>query len=207
MSAFAIPALTYALDLAGTAVFAVSGALAAARQRLDLLGVLVVGLVTAVGGGTLRDLLLDRQPIVWLADPAYLLAVAAGCLASLFWRRGGLLAQRALLVADAIGLALFTLIGAEVALAQQLPLPSVLIVAAMTGAAGGLLRDVLCNEVPLVLRQDLYATAALLGAATLLVLRVAGIAAPLDTLFAAAVVLAVRLGALRWHWHLPRWQH
>lgn len=195
--------LLYALDLAGTAVFAVSGALAAGRKSMDLLGVFVIGLVTAVGGGTLRDVLLDRHPLVWIADPAYLGAVAGGCLATVAWSRFAAVPTRALLVADAIGLALFTLIGADVAIAQGLSVPIVLIVAAMTGAAGGLLRDVLCAELPLVLQKDIYATAALLGAGTLLALRAGGVAAPFDALLAMAVVLGIRLAAIRWQWNLP----
>jgi uncharacterized membrane protein YeiH len=147
-------------------VFAASGALAAGRKSFDWIGVGVIAVVTAIGGGTLRDLLLDRHPIFWIADTTYLWVVLAAAVATLLYVRRRRPPNGSLLVADALGLALFTISGAQVAEAQGLPALIVVTMGAITGAAGGVLRDVLCNEVPLLFgRATLYATAAIAGAA------------------------------------------
>lgn len=197
------------LDLFGTAVFAITGALAGGRRRMDLFGILVVAAVTAVGGGTVRDLLLDRHPVFWIADLRYLGVIAtAGTLTfayTSFFRPP----RQALEVADAFGLAVFTVVGAQVALAAEVALPVVVLMSATTATVGGMVRDVLCGETPLILRREIYATAALAGGVLYLVLRQvllpAGIALP-DAFAAAgtiAFVFALRLAALRWHLHLP----
>ena len=196
------------LDLLGVAVFAVSGALLAGRRSLDLLGVFVIAALTAVGGGTLRDVLLDRHPIFWLREPEYLaviaLATAGTVLYGRFWRpaRTATL-ERGLLVADALGLGLFTISGAQIAERVGLPGPSIVLMGAMTGAAGGVLRDVLCAEIPLVLRRDIYATAAIAGAATYVVLERLGLAVDVAAPAGAAVVVALRLAAIFADLHLP----
>jgi len=159
----------YSLDLAGVAVFAVSGALAAGRKSLDLMGVFVIAVVTAIGGGTLRDLLLDRHPIFWIADPAYLVVISIAAVATLIYVRLRRAPRRSLLIADALGLGVFTVLGARVAQAAGLNWLIVMLMGTMTGVAGGMLRDVLSAEVPLILRRDLYATAALAGAGVYLV--------------------------------------
>ena len=156
--------LLYVLDLAGVAVFAVSGALAAGRKRMDLLGVIVIAFVTAIGGGTIRDLLLARHPIFWLQDTTYLAVIIATAVATPLYVRFRGAPGKTLLVADALGLAVFTVIGAQIAERENLPGIIVAMVAAITGAAGGVVRDVLCTEVPVILREDIYATAALAGA-------------------------------------------
>src|SRR5918993_686528 len=159
------------LDLVGIGVFAVSGALAAGRKRLDLLGVFVLASVTAIGGGTIRDLLLDRHPIFWLSDATFLgVIVAAGpvTFAYVQWRRPPL---ASLLVADALGLALFSVAGAQIAEAAGLPAVSVVVLGTMTGVGGGVIRDVLSAEVPLVLRRgNLYASTVIVGVAGYLML-------------------------------------
>ena len=145
--------LLYVLDLIGVAVFAISGALAAGRKRLDLIGVVVLGLVTAIGGGTIRDLLLDRHPIFWLADPAYLVVIVGAALLTVPYVRWRPPPRAALLVADALGLAMFSVAGAQIAERAGLPAPAGVVLGTITGAAGGAVRDVLSAEVPLVLRR------------------------------------------------------
>lgn len=154
----------HALDYIGAAVFAVSGALAAGRRRLDLLGVVVLALVTAVGGGTIRDVLLARHPIFWLADQWYLVVIAAAALATVAYTRWRRPPRGSLLVADGLGLALFSMAGAQIAESRGFPILSGVTLGTVTGVAGGAVRDILCAEIPLVLRRgNLYASAAIAG--------------------------------------------
>lgn len=193
-----------AFDLAGVAVFATSGALAAGRRSLDLFGVFIIAAVTAVGGGTTRDLLLDRQPIFWLQNPAYLATIAAAAaLTVLVVRRRGALPvpPRVLLLADALGLALFTITGTRIASQAGVPAPSAALLGMMTGALGGVFRDVLCGEVPMILRRDLYATAALAGSLAYLVAQ--SLPRPWPSLLGLAAVLLLRGLAIFRGWRLP----
>ncbi|NET53437.1 MAG: trimeric intracellular cation channel family protein, partial [Merismopedia sp. SIO2A8] len=140
----------YSLELVGVMVFAMSGALAAGRKQLDLLGVVVVAVVTAIGGGTLRDVLLDRHPVFWLHDPIYLNITLGSALLAVVYTKFFSPPYRALLIADALGLALFSISGAQIA--EQATLPSIIIVltGTMTGTAGGVLRDILLADIPVI---------------------------------------------------------
>jgi uncharacterized membrane protein YeiH len=196
--------ILYVLDLAGVAVFAVSGAIAAGRKRLDLLGVAVTATVTAIGGGTIRDVLLDRHPVFWIKDPTYLMVILSAAALTLLYARFREPPRLSLLVADALGLALFTISGARVAEERELPGIIVVVMGTITGAAGGLLRDILSAEVPLVLRQsDLYATAAIVGATAYLVLQAAGIERVPAALVGMVAVAALRMAAIWWRLRLP----
>lgn len=196
--------LLYVLDLIGVGVFAITGALAAGRKRLDLIGVLVLALVTAIGGGTIRDLLLGRHPIVWLADPAYLIVIVASAfmtMAYVRWRRPP---EAALLVADALGLALFSVAGAQIAQRAGLPAGSGVALGTITGAAGGVLRDVLTAEIPLVFKPGaLYASAAIAGTSGYFILDALGVPRATAALIGMAVVAVVRLAAMWWGLKLP----
>lgn len=186
------------LDLLGVAVFAMSGALAAGRKRLDLLGVVVLALVTAIGGGTLRDLLLDRHPIFWLADGVYLQVITATALGTVLLARHRRPPESLLLYADAAGLALFSLAGAQVAQRAGMPPLAGVCLGTVTGAAGGALRDVLCAEVPHVLRKgNLYASAAIAGTGSYFLLEAAGVDRFTAMLLGMAVVVVVRVVAIR----------
>lgn len=198
--------LLYSLDLIGVAVFAVSGALAAGRKSLDLIGVVVVSLVTAVGGGTIRDVFLARHPIFWLSDPAYVLVITGSALLTVLYARRSRHAppESALLIADALGLALFSVSGAQVAQAAGLPALSGVVLGTVTGAAGGVVRDVLLNDVPHVLRPGtLYATAAIAGTSIYFALGALGVARPWSSLGGMIVVAAVRLASIAWEIKLP----
>ena len=152
--------ILHILDLIGIAVFAISGALAAGRRRLDLIGVVVLAAVTAIGGGTIRDVLLERRPIFWLVDPSYLTVIVLSALGTLLYTRWARVPWQTLAVADALGLALFSVAGAQIAEKAGLPAGACVLLGAVTGAAGGVIRDVLTAQIPMVLqRGSLYATA------------------------------------------------
>ena len=203
-----IVSLLLILDLIGVAVFAVSGALVAGRKRMDLLGVLVLAMATAVGGGTLRDLLLNREPIFWLEHAVYFWVIGGAALATVLVARvarPSLRAlMRALLVADALGLALFSISGARIAEGEGMPAVAIVLLGTMTGSAGGAIRDVLANDVPLVLRPgELYASAAMAGIAVYLIVARLGAPSPSATLAGMGVVAALRLAAIWWRLSLP----
>jgi uncharacterized membrane protein YeiH len=196
--------LLHTLDLIGVAVFSVSGALAAGRKRLDLLGVIVLGLVTAVGGGTIRDLLLDRHPIFWLADSAYLAVIVGSALLTVAYVRWRPPPAVALLYADALGLALFSVAGAQIAERSGLPAISGIVLGTVTGAAGGVVRDVLSAEIPLILRPgNLYASAAILGTGGYFALVAAGVPRAWATWAGKILVSALRLATIAWGLPLP----
>ncbi|GAC1651859.1 MAG: trimeric intracellular cation channel family protein [Gemmatimonadaceae bacterium] len=197
--------LRYALDLLGIAVFAVSGALAAGRKQLDLLGVVVLALVTAIGGGTIRDVLLARYPLFWLTDPTYLLVILVAALATVGVARLWPVPERSLLIADGLGLALFSVAGAQIAEQAGLPTPGVVLLGTVTGVAGGAVRDVLSGEIPVVLRRgNLYASAAIVGTAVYRGLEALDIDRTRATLAGMAVVAALRFAAIAWRLTLPQ---
>lgn len=195
--------LLYILDLLGVAVFAASGALAGIFAGLDLLGVLVLASITAVGGGTIRDVLLGRHPIFWVKDSGPLVTILGATAFTVVWVQLLPVPRDALVVADAFGLALFAISGAQVAeRANCRPLVT-LLMGTLTGAGGGVVRDVLSAKVPLILRQDIYATAAIAGIALYLALR--ALKVPTAGAFVAGVVAvaAVRLVSIAYHLQLP----
>ncbi|HEX6587853.1 MAG TPA: trimeric intracellular cation channel family protein [Longimicrobiales bacterium] len=196
--------LTQLLDFLGVAVFAISGALAAGRKHLDLLGVVVIATVTAIGGGTTRDLLLDRT-IFWISQPVYVWVILLATLLTIVWTRRFHPPERALAIADALGLALFAISGAQIA--ERLGLPGVVcvIMGTITGVAGGVIRDVLTNDIPMVLRRgQIYATAAIAGISVYLLLQVfAGVHPATAALLGMFTIAALRISAIVWNWTLP----
>lgn len=195
--------MLYVLDIFGTAVFAVSGALAAGRKQMDLFGAVVLAVVTAVGGGTFRDLVLGATPVFWIRDPWYLGTATAAALITFGAARITRVPAVGLQLADAVGLATFTVIGTQAALGHAVSPAVAVLMGVMTGVLGGMVRDVLAGEVPLVLRREIYATASLCGAVVLVGLQAVGTANHLAVPVAAAVTLALRLVALRWKLSLP----
>ncbi|TYP95050.1 putative membrane protein YeiH [Fodinibius salinus] len=198
--------LLYLLDLFGVGVFAISGALAAGRKSLDLLGVVIIAVVTAVGGGTTRDLLLDRHPVFWIADPLYLSVIIIAALLTIWYTRHKEPPQKFLLLADALGLAVFTITGAQITQTVVSNDVIIVIMAAITGTVGGLIRDVLSNEIPLIMQRDIYATAALAGATAYLLLQLTGWASSLVIILSMGIVIGLRLAAIQWNLHLPRFK-
>jgi len=194
--------LAYVITMSAVAVSAITGVLEAGRKPIDLFGVVLVALTSALGGGTIRDLLLER-PVFWVADQTYLAAAVAAGVATFMLVRLVRLPANLFLVPDALGLALFTVIGTQVALANGAPWFVASFLGVVTGVFGGVLRDILCNEVPLVFAGELYATASWAGAMVFIGLLQAGIAGSVASLLAMAVLFLTRIAAIHWHLTLP----
>jgi uncharacterized membrane protein YeiH len=194
----------YLLDLIGTAAFAASGAWAGVRRQMDLFGVLVLGMVTAIGGGTLRDLLLGDLPPFSLKDETYLYLSILVALAVFFGHRRFSRLEQPLLYFDAVGLGTFVVIGTSKALAYNLGFIGAVMMGVMTATAGGMLRDVLSGQVPLILRREIYASACIAGGTLLVILDRTPMSEPLAATLAAAAVILVRLLAIRKNWALPK---
>ncbi|MFK0043724.1 trimeric intracellular cation channel family protein [Streptomyces sp. NPDC090741] len=199
--------MLHALYLLGIAAFAASGVLAAHRANMDPFGGLVLAFAAAISGGTLRDLILDRHPLYWTRDWILLVVIASVAVATMLHLRRRELPQRALVVVDAVGLAVVTVIGARAAIDAHVTPVAVLILAVLTGVTGEVVRDVLCGEFPpLLLREEVYATAALAGAACYLGLYWAGTADTLNIAVSAGLVFTLRMAAVFRDLHLPRLQ-
>ncbi|MBA4742857.1 MAG: trimeric intracellular cation channel family protein [Azoarcus sp.] len=194
--------ILYGVGLAAVMVNAASGVLEAGRKPFDLFGMVVVALAAALGGGSLRDVLLDRK-VFWIDDPAYLIAAIVTGLATFALVRLVRLPARLFLLPDAVGLALFTVIGTQAALEVGAHWLVASLMGVITGVFGGILRDMLCNEVPLVFSGELYATASWAGALLLVGLVAAGVSMGWAALAGGAAVLVVRLCAIAFKWRLP----
>ena len=193
-----------ALDYASVFIFALTGALVASRAQLDIVGFVFIACLTAVGGGTIRDVLLNRDPVFWIANPAYI-AVAASAAILVF-----LLAHRlesrmqGIIWLDALALAVAVPAGVGVAMATGQSAAVIVIMGVSTGCFGGLMRDVVCNEIPLVLKQgELYVTCALTGALAAVGSQFAGLDVTTALLSCSVVTLALRAGSIRFGWRLP----
>jgi len=191
------------IDLAAVFVFSASGALVASRKQMDVVGFVLIGCITGFGGGSVRDLLLGRLPLFWLRAPDLVAAAALGAILVFFTAHLVESRFRALLWIDAVGLALYAVLGAEIALIAGAEPWAAVLLGTVTATAGGMLRDVICNELPLILRKEIYITAAAAGAAAYVALRLAPL--PRDAALGggAALALAIRALAIWRGWSLP----
>jgi uncharacterized membrane protein YeiH len=191
------------LDLLGIAVFAASGALVASRKQMDIVGFVLIGVITGFGGGTVRDLLLGRTPVFWLKAPELPAIAAATAVLVFFFAHRVESRFRALLWADAVGLALYAVLGAEIALVAGADPWAAVLLGTVTATAGGIIRDVVCNELPLILRKEIYITAAMAAAAAYVMLRLAPL--PRDVALTAGIAIGFGLrGVALWRgWSLP----
>jgi uncharacterized membrane protein YeiH len=196
--------LIYLLDLCAVAVCAITATLEARRRELDLFGVVVVAVIAGIGGGTVRDILLGRLPVYWVNDPIYVVVGMIAAMSTFFLSRRLAPPKNFFLIPDAVGLALFTVIGTSVAMGLQVHWFIAALMGVITGVFGGVIRDILCNEIPLIFRTDIYATASLIGALLLLALDYAGVRHEPAVLLAMMSTVMIRLAAIRWHIHLPR---
>ncbi len=193
------------LEHFGVFVSAVTGVLAARGKKIDLFGVLTLALVTAFGGGTARDVLVGDLPVAWLRGPGLLINATIAALLTFVIVRFRELPYRVLLVADAFALAFFTILGAQKGVAFQFSQPVAVLLGVVTGVAGGIARDVLTSEVPMVFRPEIrfYATASFCGAAAYVLLNDLGVGSSRATIVGAALVLALRLAGICWNLSLP----
>jgi uncharacterized membrane protein YeiH len=193
------------LFLIAAGIFAVTGVLAAAKQNMDVMSFIIIGVVTAIGGGTLRDLMLGVQPF-WLQHPAYLYVTSAAALATFFFERIFRATYKAFLYLDALATAVFTIIATERTLQLGFQPGIAVLMGVITGIGGGIVRDLLTGQPTILMRRELYMTPILIGGALYVVIRHAEILTPLQvSLLAIAIITAVRLGAIRWHWAFPDW--
>jgi uncharacterized membrane protein YeiH len=195
------------LDYAGVAVFAATGALAASRKHLDIIGFLFLASLTGIGGGTLRDLILGATPVFWVQNSAYLAVciltgVAIYFTAPLFEYR-----YRLLLWLDALGLSAYCVMGAALGLAAGAPPLAAIVTGMMTATFGGILRDVVSGEPSVLLRREIYVTAAVAGASVHVVMAIAGAPFELSIVVAVVCAFAIRGGALRYGWTMPGYRH
>lgn len=195
--------MLYFLDYFGVIVFAVTGVLAAAHKKLDLFGVLVIAFITALGGGTLRDVVLGAYPVSWVAQPVYLALTTGAALLTFILARFVTFPLRTLAVCDAIGLAFFTVLGTQKALLLGHAAAVSITMGIMTGVAGGVIRDIICNEIPLVFRKEIYATAALAGACVYVLAQHFSLSREMSMVLSMTTALAVRLAAIYRGWSLP----
>jgi len=194
----------YALDLIGTFAFAISGALAGVYKKMDLYGVIVLGMVTAVGGGTLRDLLIGRIPPFIFSDYSYLALSLVVALVVFYGHKLVERGQRLLLLMDALGLSTFNVIGVSVALDHDMGYPGAVLMGIMTATAGGMVRDLLRQEIPLVLTREIYASACLVGGVIFCILDALGLPRVADLMIAGLMVFMIRWFAIRRGWKLPK---
>lgn len=201
---------SFIVEMIGALACAISGIRLAALKRFDWFGAYIVGLVTALGGGTLRDAMLC-QPSFWVSDHrfflAYFIITAIAMLLVIVLSKQLVRRERMLLIFDAIGLAMFTVIGIEKALAKDCPMYTAICMGLITGAFGGVLRDILLNRVPLIFRKDIYAMASLLGGISYWLVTLAGGSPVACGMACLAVTVTVRMLAVRYSWHLPLLKH
>lgn len=200
-----LPAINFTtiFDIVGTFAFAISGIRLASAKRLDWFGAYLVGVFTAVGGGTIRDILLGTTPF-WMLHSSYMVVTFIALLYVVIFRKIIVRMQPTVFIFDAIGLGLFMVVGVDKTLAMGFPYWVAVIMGTITGAFGGLLRDVILNETPLICRQDIYAMACVFGAIIYtMLLRFVPLAADYAQIIGASSVILIRILATRYHWQLP----
>lgn len=192
----------YVLDLIGTLVFAISGVLTAIDKRFDLVGSIIIGTVTAIGGGTLRDVLIGNTPVGWMLDANYLMVIGAAVLLSYIFRQKIIRLRKGMFLFDTIGIGLFTILGLEKTLNIGLSIPIALIMGIVSAVFGGVIRDVLTNEIPLIFRKEIYATACLIGGIVYLLMLSVSDYNNLNMIISMSVVVIIRYLSVSKGWSL-----
>ena len=193
------------LDYAGTLVFAISGALAAMNHRFDPFGVVILALVTAIGGGTLRDVMIGNTPVGWMIHVEYLLIITLGAMIAMIFRDKINYLRKTIFLFDAIGLSIFTITGVEIGLDAQLHPIVCVILGTLSAAFGGVVRDILINEVPLIFHKEIYASLSLFGGLAFLILVKLGTPNVISVPLISALIVFFRVMAVRNNWVLPKW--
>nr|WP_298993197.1 trimeric intracellular cation channel family protein [uncultured Polaribacter sp.] len=196
--------LVYILDILGTLAFAISGALVASDQKLDLFGVIIIAFVTAVGGGMLRDVLINAHPINWIGDLNYLYVIFIAVFLTFLFKSKILPLSKTLFLFDTVGISVFTLLGLQKGLNFDLHPLIALIMGMISAVFGGVLRDVLTNKIPLIFEKEIYASACLAGGITYLLLKKTPITDNLNFIVSASVIITIRLIAVKFNLELPK---
>jgi uncharacterized membrane protein YeiH len=193
----------FLMDLLGTVAFAISGVLVAMDKRLDLFGVFIIAFVTAIGGGTLRDLLIGNTPVAWMLESTYIITIIGTVILAIVLREKLRYLRKSLFLFDTLGIGLYTMVGIEKGLNANLLPVMCIILGTITASFGGVIRDILCNEIPVIFRKEIYATACVLGGLSYFLLR----KLPLDDeyvyLASILIVIGIRLVAVKYKIALP----
>ncbi len=197
----------FIVDILGTLAFAIAGALSAMQKRLDPFGVLVLAFVTAVGGGTLRDIMIGNLPVVWLRNGTAAIVIFASALATMLFSHYLRHFNKLLFVFDALGLGLFTITGLEIAVEQDFSMGICIAIGTITACFGGVTRDVLLNNVPLLFRKEIYALACILGGLLYFLLKHYQVNAELSKIICIIAIFSIRVLAFRLNWSLPVFYH
>jgi len=191
-------------DYIGTFVFAISGTLTAANKRLDFFGATMIGFVTAVGGGSLRDVMLGDTPVAWMRDLNYFWLIIAGVLVTIVFGKVVMALKKTLFLFDTIGIAVFTIIGLKKALLMGINIPMAVMMGLASAVVGGVIRDTLCNELPLIFHREIYATACIIGALVYLFLNYLGMNEHVCELATVVTIIAIRIVVVRFDIALPK---
>lgn len=190
------------IDLLGTISFSISGVLTALKKRMDPFGILIIAFVTAVGGGTLRDLLIDT-PVFWMNNLNYIYMIGGAAVIAVIFRKKLGYVRRSLFLFDTIGIALYTIIGVEKGIAAEYPAIICVGLGTLSACFGGVIRDILCNEIPIIFRKEIYATACILGGSAYFLLQYTPIKADFIVIISGAIIISVRLLAVVFKVSLP----
>ena len=191
------------LDIIGTMAFAMSGALTAMSKKLDPFGVFIIAFVTAVGGGTLRDIMIGTTPVGWMLDLKYVYVIIIGFILAILFRKKFDRLRTSLFLFDTIGLGVFTLIGLEKGINIGLHPVICIALGTMTACFGGVIRDILCTEIPVIFRREIYATICILGGIVFFLLRRLNLDNDILYLTTSIVIISIRLMAVKYKWYLP----
>lgn len=192
------------LDIIGTLFFAISGVLTGLNKKLDAFGVFVIAFVTALGGGTLRDILIGKTPVGWMIDTQYIYIVIFGVLISVLFRKKLDQLRVSLFLFDTIGLGIFTIIGIEKGISKELDPMICIALGTMTASFGGVIRDILCNEIPILFRKEIYATICIIGGGLYFFLKQLNLNQDLLYLLTSSFIITLRLLAVYYKWSLPQ---
>ncbi|WP_299527238.1 trimeric intracellular cation channel family protein [uncultured Lutibacter sp.] len=195
--------LFHILDILGIIAFAISGSLVAMRKKLDPFGVFIIAFATSVGGGTLRDVLIGAQPVFWMKNTEYIYIITASYVFAIIFRKKLKYLSKSLFLFDTIGLGLYTIMGTEIGLKANFHPIIIISIATMTASFGGVIRDILCNEIPIIFRKDIYVTAAVLGSITYLVLHNFNFSESIIYVSTSVIVISIRLVAVLFKLSLP----
>jgi uncharacterized membrane protein YeiH len=195
--------LIYVLDIIGTFAFAISGVLIAMQKRMDAFGIFIIAFVTAVGGGTLRDVLIGKTPVGWMSDLNYAYTIGLAVIISIIFKNKLNRLRTSLFLFDTIGLGVFTIIGVEIGISANLHPIICIALGTISASFGGVIRDILCNEIPVVFRKEIYATACILGGIAFFVFRHFRLKEDLIYIFTIAIVISIRLLVVKFRIQLP----